>query len=216
MANQNTNYTKEELNAMKIMAMMQGKDINELMSENSETLESDEINIEIEDKKTKKTRKVKATSEPIKKTNIIELRPEFSNLKSNITINVVFGGHDIHYKEQFWNIPVREVKYNVELITNPKIAKDVAIKMNATNKEAEAQKAYNGITRYYKVITYENVVSNAREIGYIKIVKTSDGKIKGRHQIDKILLKKININFDKLQKTLQRVVLEIVGRQKNE
>lgn len=210
MAKQKMKYTNEELNAMRINAMLQGLDPSEIQNE---PLEDDDIEIEIEDEtpKTKKRGTKKVEEKHVYKKPEVPMRPEFEKINKCGKINVTFGEHDIHYKEQYWGIPTRIVEYNVELVTHPKLAVDCSNILN-NKSEAEAAKASSGEVRYFKVITYDNVLAKAKEIGYIKVM-SDKGKLKHRILINKAQLKELHINADKLMKNIQNEIRQMLNKQ---
>lgn len=200
-------YTQEEMNAMRINALLNGVDPESLNFNE----EDEDIDIEIEDEKAVKKAK-KQKKEEVKHTEpVIHMQPEFEKLKKKETMQVSFGGHDIHYKEQLWPVPLRTVVYNVELVVTPKVAKDIALKLSHNSFE-EGEKAYRGDVRYYKVITYENVLYKVKELGYIKVIALDNGKLKIKPEFKTEFLKSVNINPDNFKKSIQSVVSNLVER----
>lgn len=208
---QRMKYTDEELAAMKIQAMLQGIDPYTVTNE---VLQDDDIEIEIEDdedkpaKKSKKQAKKKET-EFVYEEKVIDTRPEFKRLSGNFTFNVVFDEHVIHYKEQRWPIPLRVVEYNVKLITNPQVARSCASEVTNNNENA-SNRAANGIDRYYRIETYENVKNNCRYLGYIRVYVGSNGKLRSTLFINEGLLKSIYVNLDKFSKDIKEIMKNIV------
>ena len=207
---QRMKYTDEELAAMKIQAMLQGLDSSTVTNE---VLQDDDIEIEIEDdedRPAKKSRKAaKKKEEFVYEEKVIDTRPEFSKLKKNFTFDVVFDEHVIHYKEQRWPIPLRVVEYNVKLITNPQVAKACASEVT-NNNETAANRAANGIDRYYRIETYDNVKNNCRYLGYIRVYVTNNGKLRSTLYINEGLLKSIYVNLDKFSKDMKGIMKSIV------
>lgn len=207
-------YTKEEMNAMRINAMLQGIDPSTLFNEEEE---EDEIEIEIvEDVEEKPKKKKKSSSQEVRvgsenqvfttTQSFIEERDEFKRLPKSLEVRVNFNEHDIHYKEQFWNIPRRAVVYNVELVKNPKVAADISNIMN-NNSVPEKDKARQGLVRYYKVVTYENVLSRLREIAYVKVIN-NNGKLTYQIKVLNQLLKECKANPENVKKAIVNVVKE--------
>lgn len=216
MANkQKMKYTKEELNAMRINAMLQGIDPSTITNEPIEDTEDFEIEI-VDEEKPKKKKKAKSKSLPIGSENqtftttqqFIEEREEFKGLRTSIDFNITYNEHDIHYKEQYWGIPERTVKYSIELVKIPKVAKDISDLMN-NNSPVERDKAEKGLVRYYKVVTYENVVHKIKEVGYIKVVNNK-GKFAGTVKVLGNILKSSNANPEKVTKNLMKVLNDII------
>ena len=207
----NMKYTEEEMQAMKVMAMLQGVDPSTIQNE-----EVEDIEIEIEDEKPKK-RKAKAKEVTVGSENqvfttkqrFIEDREEFAKLKKQIDMHINFNEHDIHYKEQYWGIPERTVLYHLELVKLPKVAQDISNLMNDNSLE-EREKADKGLVRYYKVVTYENVVSKIREIGYVK-VENKNGRMSCTIKVLGTTLKQCNANPDRVKKTISRVVKDNIA-----
>ena len=195
-------YTEEEMNAMRIQALLQGIDPS--------TIQNEEITIEKEKKPAKKrTPKVKDKvigSENQVFTTSQHFLPElevYSKLKPSVSMMVSYHEHDIHYKDQFWNIPQRSVKYEVELVRNPKIAKDIALMV--TKSESEVTRAAEGQVRYYKVVSYESILHKIKEIAYVR-VEYKNGKFITDTFVKAKLLKESNANPDKVRSNLEKLV----------
>lgn len=215
MAKKKMKYTKEELNAMKIQAMLNGVDPSTIMNEEVET----DIDIEIEEdndkKKTKKKRKVSKLNVVgtenqtfTTKQTYLETKEKYKKLPQSVGMKVVFNEHDIHYKEQHWPIPERVVEYNLELIKIPKVAKDVAEKMSNGDKE-EIEKAYNGDVRYYQIVTYENVLAVVSKIGYIR-VENKDKKFSVSAKVLEKTLKQYKVNSNRVKKNAVKLLSEAI------
>ena len=198
-------YTEEEINAMRINAMLQGLDPSTIMNEE---LEEDDIEIEIEDEKPKKKKK---NSEPLViLPSTIEMKPAFEKLAKGGKLNVTYNGHDIHYKEQLWGIDTRIVEYQIELVNIQKVARDCVEKFHGNSAEFK-EKANNGDVRYMKVICYlDNIPYRAREIAWIEIVSVNN-KLKSKVHIDKVQLKQNNINPEKLEKSISKELARMLA-----
>lgn len=205
--------TKEEENAMKIQAMLQGISFEELVgaSLSPEDDEDDDIEIEIEDEKPKKKSKGKKKEDkPVVVQQFVPELEQFSKLNRGLKINVNYNEHDIPYKEQLWHIDSRVIQYNIEIVRNPKIAKDVADVFSNGSAE-ERKKAKDGIVRYFRVINYEeNVSHKIREIAYIKVVE-ANGKFITQFYVKSKILKENNANPDKVKNNLKKIIKNIAA-----
>lgn len=217
MAKTTKKMTKEEKAALEVQAMLQGVTVDELLGISADTEEEDEIDTmldkaadEIEKKPKKKTSKPDdiMVERPKKVEDKITIKPEFSKFKESDEVNVTFNYHEIPYKEQLWPVPSRVVAYEVELVTKPMVAKNISYEVNGSSED-EANKAYNGDTMYYRIVTYENVKSNVRVIGYIKLFTDGSNKVKSRLVTNKSWMKKVNINIDKFAKEIQKVIINL-------
>lgn len=203
--------TKEEENAMKIQAMLQGISFEDLLEANMLAEDDDDIEIEIEDeeKPKRKSRKKESKSTPVAQHFVPELE-QFAKLNRGLKLNVNYNEHDIHYKEQLWNIPTRTIEYEIELVRNIKIAKDMANMFNHGSDE-ERKKAEEGIVRYFKVINHEeNVYHKIREIAYIKVVE-DNGKFRTQLYVKSKLLKENNANPEKVKNNINKVIKNLVA-----
>lgn len=205
--------TREEENAMKIQAMLHGVSFEELMnaSMSSEDSVDDDIEIEIEDEKPKKKgKKKKAEDKPIAVQHLVPELEQFSKLNRGLKLNVNYHEHDIPYKEQLWHIDSRVIEYQVEIVKNIKIAKDVADIFSKGSAE-ERKKAEEGIVRYFRVINYEeNVSHKIREIAYIRVVE-NNGKFKTQIFVRSKLLKENNANPEKVKTNLNKVIKNLAA-----
>lgn len=231
MAKTTKKMTKEEKAALEVQAMLQGVTVDELLGMSADTEEDDEMDTmldeaanEMEKKPKKKTSKPDDKENKPKKKRIspndimeerpkkvedkITIKPEFSKFKESDEVNVTFNYHEIPYKEQLWPVPSRVVVYEVELVTKPMVAKNISYEVNGKSED-EANKAYNGDTMYYRIVTYENVKSDVRIIGYIKLFTDGSNKVKSRLVTNKSWMKKVNINIDKFAKEIQKVLINL-------
>lgn len=205
--------TKEEENAMRIQAMLQGLSFDELLAANisSEDVD-DDIEIEIEDEKPKKKGRQKKASEdkPAATQHLVPELEQFSKLNRNLKLNITYGEHDIPYKEQLWPIPARVVEYNIEIVKNIKNAKDIADKFGKASAE-ERKKAEDGTVRYFRVINYEENVSHLiREVAYIKVTE-DNGKFRTQLFLKSSVLKENNANPEKVKNNINKVIKAIAG-----
>lgn len=218
-------YSREDVAAFDLFARLQGIDPSQLATD-TETLEEPagiDYDIEFEDEPKKKTRgskskgsgksrstKPKAEPRPAVRYTVPELE-EYAKLNRGIQIEVTQKSHDIKYKEQSWGIPVRHIKYNIEIINQIKVAKDMSDKFNAKSEE-ERQKAEQGLVRYFKIVSYENIPYRSREIGYIK-VEFKNGKMEMKTLLAKTAMKENNIDPDKVAKTIKSIRSQLLGAQ---
>lgn len=195
-------YSNEEMMAMKVNAMLLGLDGSTLPD-----AEDDDIEIEIVDEKPKKKQgRTKSKDKEVKKPAERPKVPvvgKFENLPKSLKLPVLFFGHDIHYKEQLWGIPKRTVIYNIELMDNPKLCVDVCKKFKDTPEDI--QRAREGKARYYRIVTFESVVSQVTTIGWVKVALNKDGKfISSTSLMSK--LKEYSINSENLKKDIQKTM----------
>lgn len=205
--------TKEEENAMRIQAMLQGLSFDELLAANISSEDADDdIEIEIEDEKPKKKGRQKKASEdkPVATQHLVPELEQFSKLNRNLKLNITYGEHDIPYKEQLWPIPARVVEYNIEIVKNIKNAKDIADKFGKASAE-ERKKAEDGTVRYFRVINYEENVSHLiREVAYIKVTE-DNGKFRTQLFLKSSVLKENNANPEKVKNNINKVIKAIAG-----
>lgn len=197
--------------AVSLYARLQGIDT----SSKSSSVES-EVDVEVIDiDKTQKKSKPKTKSAP--KENVEPrqiLVPElekFSKLNRNVKINVQQSNHEIHYKEQIWNIPSRTIEYKLEVVTNQKISKDIAMIFKDNTPEA-LKMAEDGEVRYIKIVSYENIPYRSREIGYIKVFCDDRGGLKTKAIFRNTAMKENNINADKVKRSVEKVRDQLLGR----
>lgn len=212
--------TKEEIEAMRVRAMLNGLDTSVL----EEALVSDDdIEIEIEDEEEKpakkkttrsKSKKETESATPVKKYSpFVEELEQFKYLMPSIPIQVVFDQHDIHYKDQFWGINKRTVNYTLELVKNAKKAKDISDIVN-DKSDKERARADKGIVRYYRLVTFEqNVLHKITEIGYVKIVY-KDRELKSRTVINDKLLKEVHCDAEKVKKDVVKLIKDMLKQAK--
>lgn len=213
---ENMKYTNEELNAMRINALLSGVDPSTIQNVSAD--EEDDFEIEIVDEpstttktKRRKTKQEKSSSATdfTTKTSYIDELDAYKNIKRNAVLPVKFGQHDIHYKEQLWNIPTRTVIYNLEVVKMPKVAKDISDIMNSKSDD-EREKASSGQVRYIKLVTYESIPHAVSVLGYGKIFTDKDGKLKTRVYVDKKTVSNCTVNYDTLVREFKTKMQEVV------
>lgn len=207
------NYTEAETEAMRIAALLAGasdEDLAGLSIYDDEEGDEEEIEVEVIEK-SKKQKKKKDNNAPVTVVHYIEEREEFKNIKRNESLNVVVGGHELYYGGSNYPIPTRTIEYNIDIVKMPKQAEAVA-EMFHGNSSEEKKKAYDGDVRYFKLVTYESVKSEIRELGYIKVF-VENNRLKTKTMINKEIAKKNHINIDKLSDELKRKAQKIVSNQ---
>lgn len=203
-------YSKEELEAMKVQALLQGIDPSTIKNEEIDLdKQIDEAFEEATATAKKKTSTRKKKEEKVFKQEYLPVLPEFENLKKELTLNVTFSQHDIHYKEQLWPIPEVKRTYRVELVKIPVQARRIAELVSKGN-QAEMAKAYTGVVRYFKLACYETVPYAARELGYIR-VSCVDGKLASRAFPLLSVAKDNHVNPEKLKKDLNKKAADIIS-----
>lgn len=205
--------TKEEENAMKIQAMLQGVSFEELLAANM-SVEDDEddidIEIEIEEKPKRKGKKKASEDKPVVVQHLVPELEQFGKLNKDLKLSVSYNEHDIHYKEQLWNIPSRVIEYNIEIVKNTKVAKDIADIFSHGSAE-ERKKAESGVVRYFRVINYEeNVPHKIKEIAYIKVV-ADNGKFRTQLYVKSKLLKDNNANPERVKSSINKIIKNIAA-----
>ena len=212
MAKKNMKYTKEEIEAMKVQALLSGVDPSTIQNEevdlDTEIDEAFEEATESNKKKKKSTAK-KKKDEPLCQQEYLDTLPEYENLKTNLTLHVVFNQHDIHYKEQLWPIPIVNHTYNIELVKIPMVAKRIA-GIVSKNNSVEMDKAYKGLVRYFKVACHETVPFAGRELGYIR-VSVKDGVLVSKAFPLFEQARECHVNPEKLKKDLNKKAMDIIS-----
>lgn len=197
--------------AMNLYARLQGIDTNTINS-NTEVEVEVEVDFENENKKKRKTVKKKSVEQPKRDYRVPDLE-KFSKLRRDITIEVQQVSHDIHYKEQIWGIPSRMITYNLEVISNQKNAKDIAI-MFKNDTAQDMKNAETGEVRYIRVVSYENIPYRSREIAYIRVTE-NNGVLYGHIILKKKQMKENNIDSEKVKKQLNKVMGELLSKGAN-
>lgn len=170
-------------------------------------------------KQAKQEKQVDEASSKIQATRTSNIVPELSRFKDinrELSVNVVLYQHNIKYKNQTWNIPVREVEYQLELVTVQKEAKDIVEKFMAGRSEEDIQRgkelATAGKVRYMKIVSHaNNIPYRARELGYIKLYY-KEKQLKSRVLIATGICKENKINADSLMRKVgeQLTRLELI------
>lgn len=199
--------TEAELDAVRLNAMLNGVDLSSITSEDDDDFEIEIIEDEKPSKK-KGVGKRKAEKE-VKRVEFVPNLPQYEKLATGKCLNVTFNEHDIHYKEQLWNIPSRVIRYEIELLKLPKTCADASDVIN-NKSEVERQKAKSGEVRYYKIVTYENVLHKISVIGYIKAKANANGKISFTPCLFENLLKDNNVNIQKVKKNVNNILKELI------
>lgn len=193
--------------AMNLYAKLQGIDANKVNSKEDIEIE---VEFENETKNKKKTTKKKQVEQPIRDCRVPDL-DKFSKLKRGMTIEVQQVSHDIHYKEQIWGIPSRMIKYNLEVVSNRKNAKDIA-ELFKRNTAQDIQDAETGEVRYIRIISYENIPYRSRELGYIRVTE-NNGVLEGHAVLKNKQMKENNINAEKVKKQINKVMNSLLGKE---
>ena len=166
--------TEAELDAMRLNALINGADLSKIDA-------NDDFDIEIINEKPKKKTRTKKSSPEPKKIDEIPLLDMYKNLR-NGRVDIKFNQHDIHYKDQFWDIPPRTVEYQIELVKIPKIAADISQKFHSRkNKE------------------------------YAKVTVGDKGKLEHRLAIEKEALSKSNVNVKKVIKNIDDTMKSLLA-----
>jgi len=205
--------TKEQNEALKVQAMLQGLTVEELAKSMFESDDEDDDIVIIEDekpeKKTKKSTKKADVAKSIGFTNIEDKEPYTKLANSKHTIPIVFNGYNIDYKNQLWDVPTRTVEYTTELIKSAKRARDIA-ELFTPNSEQEKKAAYDGDVRYIKLTSYsESIDFRVRDAGYAKVWE-NNGKLKFKIIICKEL-KNHRTNVDNIRRDFEDVMREITA-----
>lgn len=205
--------TKEEMDAVQVRAMLKGVEVEAQIASEMGLIGYD-FSVEVLNKKgrkkstsgsTKGTRKPKEEPKP-KKMDLIEMKDEFSKLPVKIEFEVYFKKHDIHYKDQFWGINERTVPYVLELIKQPKPAKDASDFINGDSYEKRVRAA-EGDDRYYKVVSYANIPYKVSSLGYIKVT-FKDGELKSVTKLKMAEIKECNADPEAVKKDVVRAIVK--------
>jgi hypothetical protein len=204
--------TEQDIMAAIIRAQMQGEVTPS--AEEMYTLFNDDTS----KKKTKSSSGTKKTRQATAKQEeklVVRQRMEkancYRNLPYTFPVRVVFNNHDIKYKEQRWKIHERQVVYNIELVDNAKIARDISLKFDGGSEKA-AERAYKGETRYYKIVTYESVPNGWEVIGYVKVsFNSKENRLVTRTKLFDSILKQANCDTEQAKKVIVSTVKENIG-----
>lgn len=195
--------------ASNLLARLQGIDTS-----TASTTEEVEIEFEDEPKKKEKTAtkgrsRAKQPVTPKQPDRVPDL-DVFKALRRNEKLSVQQNQHDIHYKEQIWGIPSRTITYNLEVISNPKVAKDTAILFKLGTPE-DLKQAESGEVRYLRIVSYENIPYRSREIGYVRVISTGRG-LSGQILLKNKEMKENNINPDQVKRRLNKQMDRLLGK----
>lgn len=173
-----------------------------------------ELNKAFKKKYTKTKEKSKNDNETKKIIDIDKLPPcKFAKLAERSEVNIRFNEHSIHYKEQDWPIPERTVVYNIKLIKSRGMAKNISEKIYGPGAEENGD-AFAGITRYYEVLTYENVNNDAKTLAYVQVL-SNDGKPAFRILWANEIVKKYKVDKDLANKRLTNKLRKMIVKRTN-
>lgn len=131
----------------------------------------------------------------------------FRNLPEKIEFTVRAKQHDIHYKEQIWNMPNRDIVYCMELVRSVSENLSITNRTHSTNTEMYRELAREGVIRYYKIITNENVTSCIKSLGYVSVYSKDNGfeagSIKYMLYIDSNNLKRGHLDEESVTKLIK-------------
>ena len=223
----------EEMEAMRINAMLHGQDVEFMcdidnIDEERDYYDASEFTAkELKKRKTseKQSGKQSGKSRTKKKegraaTDItdtgmlsasVKTYPQYEKLYT-FPMTVSLLQHSIHYKEQDWGIPSREVEYRVELVTNAGENKIIAEKFNGKNSK-QAEMAYDGKVRYFKIIcAADSIPSRIRQIGFIQVYRGYESEqFKVTKLINVEACKNCNVEMRSLEKRIGAAISTIKG-----
>lgn len=160
-----------------IQQLMAGANLEEVQAELKE------VNRKSTRKLPKKKKKVdpekEAKRDKVRKTGVdIEIDERMKILDRNISFTLAFGGHDIPYKDQLWDVPRRDVTHEIRLCKSFKRASDVAkIMQESELNDAQKDDIRNGIVAYFTINALETVNYSRDILGYGKCYINKDDKI---------------------------------------
>ena len=134
-----------------IQQLMAGANLEEVQAELKE------VNKKSTRKSPKKKKEVdpekEAKKDKVRKTGVdIEIDERMKMLDRNISFTLAFGGHDIPYKDQLWDVPRRYVTHEIRLCKSFKRASDVArIMQDSELNDAQKDDIRNGIVAYFTI-----------------------------------------------------------------
>lgn len=208
-----TQIEKEDMQAAYLRALLNGEIPVEEESGAEEASGGVEVVFEDEPKKKKKTRK-KKVEEPVgsEKQTFTTKQAflgewEHGDLGKTRPINVVFGNHDIPYKEQLWPVPERIIVFNVERIDIPKVALNAAEAIHKDLTDEQKSEVKNGTIRYYKIVTYEAIPADSNYLGYVEVRPNATTKIYLRDNI----LKLRKVDKKAVTKAVKTAISELVA-----
>ena len=126
-------------------------------------------------------------------------------LEKSADLEVFVPYHEIPYKGQRWPVRERNMIYKLELVTRQKENIDC---FNALHDGVEQykEKLRKGLIRYYKIITYESIPSNQKELGMVEIYENGKCKTHLKYK----LLAEMRIYEDKLEKDISNVLKKLI------
>lgn len=114
-----------------------------------------------------------------------------------VSVNVYVPEHSIHYKEQDWPVCERNLTYTLRRVSSTRREDDA---FKAIGFTREPNTAY----RLYEIVTYDMITNDLTMIGYV--IRSSKKKVLTFLNIE--LLKKHQINIDKVEKALRKNIQE--------
>lgn len=201
-----TQIEKEDMQAAYLRALLNGEIPVEEESGTEDASGGVEVVFEDEPKKKKKTRKKKVEEQTFTTKQAFLGEWEHGDLGKTRPINVVFGNHDIHYKEQLWPIPERNIVFNVERIDIPKVALNAAEAIHKDLTDDQKSEVKNGKIRYYKIVTYEAIPADSNYLGYVEVRPNATTKIYLRDNI----LKLRKVDKKAVTKAVKKAISELV------
>lgn len=219
----------EEMEAMRINAMLHGQDVEFMcdasdIDEERDYYDASEFTAK-ELKKRKTSGKQSGKGRARKKegraatditvtgmiSTCVKTYPQYEKLYT-FPMTVSLLQHSIHWKEQDWGIPSREVEYRVELITNAGENKIIAEKFNGKNSK-QAEMAYEGKVRYFKIICEaDSIPARIRQIGFIQVYRECETEqFKVRKLINIDACKNCNVEMRSLEKRVGAAISTIKG-----
>ncbi len=216
-------FDEQAMQAAMVTAMLQGASVEQteqIKKLTEQALQNDlfEEDEPTTDTKTRTKAKKKSTDTKENKTSVYEVpyRKIFDKLKQNEQVEISLSSHDIHYKEQLWDIPERKATYNFKLVTIQKTAVELAEKMavakGKSNKEIalEKKKAELGAVRYMTIVSFDNIPYRAKEIGYVRVYQTKSGSLGTQLLLKKESMESNNISYKKAKTQIVAVLKNII------
>lgn len=202
-----TQIEKEDMQAAYLRALLNGEIPVEEESDAEEASGGVEVVFEDETKKKKKTKKKKVEEQTFTTKQAFLGEWEHGDLGKTRPINVVFGNHDIPYKEQLWPVPERTIVFNVERIDIPKVALNAAEAIHKDLTDDQKSEVKNGKIRYYKIVTYEAIPADSNYLGYVEVRPNATTKIYLRDNI----LKLRKVDKKAVTKAVKKAISELVA-----
>ena len=133
------------------------------------------------------------------------------NLIEREEIYIVSMEHSIHYKEQDWLMPSRNIQYFIELVKLTGEARKIAELV--TENTRLGQLASDGVDRWYKVVTYENVPQQYSRIGYVRLT-VRENRVGFTCYFDDSALKAGNFDVYETKLRIKKKVRKMLGGDK--